>query len=142
MLSARLGSLPNYRGATPLTGLIIEKGSKWYLSNKHLRCWLKIFCIYRGGDSARRGLGRYVFGSIRKRYLVAPRIKRRVRKLRACAVRRRLWVTDMSGSRFYSYDNCVVAVKTPYVVKQLYFNGHASRLVGRIKILTCCTYII
>lgn len=138
MHSARLGSLPKYRGASPLIGLMIQGNSKWRVINNNISCWLKVFCVYRGGKSVNKGLGQYVFGSVRELYLIKIRTKARVKRLRACVVRRRIWVQRGDGLSFCSWDNSLVVIKTTQVVKQTYFSGYAAREVGRVKLLSCC----
>lgn len=58
--------------------------------------------MYRGGCNRKRGLGQYVFGSVRGKYLVTWRTKKRVKKLRACVIRRRICVQMLDGTVFVS----------------------------------------
>ena len=134
MYSTRLGSLPNNEGASPLTGFMIQRESRWFVVNNNLKCWIKVFCVYRGGKQCFGGLGRHVYGSVRGSYLVAGRTKRRVRKLRGCVIRQCRWVGRDDGSYLRSWDNGLLILKTPYVVKQMYFSGYLVQLVGRLKL--------
>lgn len=140
--SENLDSLSKNRSASLLAGLMIQYESKWRVKNNNISCWLKVFCVYRGGQQQKNGLGQYVFGSVRGKYLITKRTKQRVKKLRACVIRRRAWTQMLDGLSLGSWDNSVVVLKTPQVVKQTYFKGWAPRTVGRIKLLSHCKRVL
>lgn len=83
-----------------------------------------------------------MFGSVRGLYLVAPKVKFRIKKLRVCAIRRRVWIARGDGSRFRSWDNSVVVLKRRYVVKLMYYSGYVSRAVGRAKLVATSYRVI
>ena len=109
----------------------------WVSDNTNLE-WLKIFHIYKLKKNSCRGIGNYVYASVKSNMNIAQNLKNskiNLKKNRSLAIRLRNKVLYLDGSTFYSFDNSAAILLNTTKFLSGTLTGYTYRFIGILKLI-------